>query len=198
VSDAKKALKGVNGMVVPGGFGSRGVEGKINAAMYAMDSKVPYLGLCLGLQVAVVAAARRAGIKGATSAELDSKAKHQVINTMADQKGLENTGGTMRLGDYPCVITKGSKAAKAYGGATEITERHRHRYEANNDYRDQYEAWGIVAVGLSPDGRLVEMIEAINHPYMVASQFHPEFKSRPNRPHPMFDGFVKSLRKTSK
>lgn len=189
VSDA---LKGVDGIVVPGGFGTRGLEGKIRAAQYALAHKLPYLGLCLGLQMGVIAAARNAGLTDATTEELDPAGHHLVISTMADQKGKENTGGTMRLGNYPCVIAKGTKAAKAYG-ATDIVERHRHRYECNNDYRDQYESWGIRAVGLSPDGHLVEMIEAADHPFFMASQFHPEFKSRPNRAHPMFDGFVASL-----
>lgn len=185
-------LEAVDGIVVPGGFGTRGLEGKIKAAQYCLEHKKPYLGLCLGLQMAVVAAARNAGLKDATTVELDPSSRQQVISLMADQKGKENTGGTMRLGDYPCAITKDSLASKLYG-TTKITERHRHRYECNNDYRDQYEKWGIKAVGLSPDGNLVEMIEAIDHPFMVASQFHPEFKSRPNRSHPMFEGFIKSL-----
>ena len=190
--DPAKILEAVDGLVVPGGFGTRGLEGKIKAAQYCLTNKKPYLGLCLGLQMAVIAAARNAGIKDATTVELDPEGKNQVINIMADQRGKENTGGSMRLGDYPCVVAKDSQAAKLYG-ATKITERHRHRYECNNDYRDKYEAWGIKPVGLSPDGHLVEMIEAIDHPFMMASQFHPEFKSRPNRPHPMFDGFIKSL-----
>jgi CTP synthase len=177
---------------VPGGFGTRGLEGKIKAAQYSLKSKLPYLGLCLGLQMAVIAAARSGGLADATSGELDPDGQTKVIHTMADQKGLENTGGTMRLGDYPCQIAPDSLAAKIYG-STSIVERHRHRYECNNDYRDNYEAWGIRAVGLSPDGHLVEMIEGIDHPYFMASQFHPEFKSRPNRPHPMFDGFIAAL-----
>jgi CTP synthase len=192
VDDVTVALKGVDGIVVPGGFGTRGLEGKVAAARYALKHKLPYLGLCLGLQMGVIAAARNAGIEDATTEELDFDAPHRVIHTMADQKGKENTGGTMRLGDYPCVLAKDSKAVKAYGTA-KITERHRHRYECNNDYRDQYEKWGIRAVGLSPDGHLVEVIEAIDHPFFMASQFHPEFKSRPNRPHPMFKSFVAAL-----
>lgn len=190
--DFEKVLKGVDGIVVPGGFGTRGIEGKILAAQYALKNKLPYLGLCLGLQMAVLAAARNHGLEGATTAEIDPNAEHVLINTMADQHGKENTGGTMRLGDYPCTISKDSLAAKVYG-TTDITERHRHRYECNNDYRDQYESWGIRPVGLSPDGHLVEMIEAIDHPFFMASQFHPEFKSRPNRAHPMFAGFIASL-----
>ncbi len=189
---AAEALKGVDGIVVPGGFGQRGLEGMIAAGQYSLKEKVPYLGLCLGLQMGVIAAARNAGLKDATTGELQPKSKHKIISTMADQEGKENTGGTMRLGDYPCVVTPGSLAAKVYG-ATNIVERHRHRFECNNDYRDQYEAWGIRPVGLSPDNHLVEMIEAIDHPFFLASQFHPEFKSRPNRPHPMFAGFVKAM-----
>jgi len=180
--------------VVPGGFGARGVEGKILAAQYALTNKLPYLGLCLGMQVGVIAAARLSGLKQANSAEFDASSPNKVIDTMHDQAGKENTGGTMRLGDYPCVIAKDSISARLYK-STNITERHRHRYEANNDYLDQYESWGIRAVGTSPDGSLVEMIEAIDHPYFVASQFHPEFLSRPNVPHPMFSGFIESLLK---
>jgi CTP synthase len=190
--DISADLQGVDGIVVPGGFGTRGLEGKIRAAQHALRTKLPYLGLCLGLQMAVVAAARNGGLVAATTAELDSYAEHRIIHTMADQHGKENTGGTMRLGDYPCAVVPGSKAAELYG-ATDITERHRHRYECNNDYRDQYEAWGIRPVGISPDGHLVEMIEAIDHPFFMASQFHPELKSRPNRAHPMFNGFLQSL-----
>lgn len=192
-ANVKKALDGLDGIVVPGGFGTRGLEGKIKCAQHCLQHKLPYLGLCLGLQMAVIAAARLGGLKKATTVELDAKADELVIHTMADQKGKENTGGTMRLGDYPCKIARGSLAARAYGG-TSITERHRHRCECNNAYRDLYEQWGIRASGMSPDGRLVEMIEGANHPFFLASQFHPEFKSRPNRPHPMFDGFVKALK----
>lgn len=185
-------LDTVDGIVVPGGFGNRGVEGKIVAAQYALKHKKPYLGLCLGMQVMVIAAARNADIEDANSTEFEPNAKNPVIHTMADQKGKENTGGTMRLGDYPCKIISGSTVEGLYG-TTEIIERHRHRYEANNDYRSQYEAWGIKAVGTSPDDQLVEVIEGLDHPYLVASQFHPEFKSRPNRPHPMFNGFISAL-----
>ena len=189
-----KDLSGVDGIVVPGGFGSRALEGKIKAAQYALQNKLPYLGLCLGLQMGVIAAARNAGVKDASSRELNPDSKNLVIDTMADQRGKENTGGTMRLGNYPCVIVKDSLSAKLYG-STKITERHRHRYECTNSYRDKYEKWGIRAIGTSPDGKLVEMIEGIDHPYFVASQFHPEFLSRPNRPHPMFKGFIASLTK---
>ncbi len=185
------AVADCGGIVVPGGFGTRGLEGKIQAARYALEHRLPYLGLCLGLQMAVVAAARNAGLSDATSAELNSAGSQQVIHTMTGQKGKENTGGTMRLGNYPCDITKPSRAYECYK-TEHIVERHRHRYECNNAYRDRYESWGIKAVGLSPDGQLVEIIEGIDHPFFVASQFHPEFRSRPNRPHPLFDGFIKA------
>lgn len=191
-ADISKVLQGVDGIVVPGGFGSRGVEGKIKAATYAMEHKIPYLGLCLGMQVVVIAAARRAGLHDANSAEFSSTTKHPVINTMVGQQGMENTGGTMRLGDYACAIQKDSLARKLYR-ADEITERHRHRYECNNDYRDEYESWGIRAVGFSPNHHLVEMVEAIDHPFFIASQFHPEYKSRPNNAHPLFSGFIAAL-----
>jgi CTP synthase len=195
--DAAKALEGIDGIVVPGGFGQRGLEGKINAARYALKHKLPYLGLCLGLQMAVIAAARNGGIEDATTFELDSNSPHLIINTMVGQKGKENTGGTMRLGNYDCHLEEGSLAAKAYG-TTDIVERHRHRGECNNDYRDQYESWGIRASGTNPATNLVEIIEAIDHPFFLASQFHPEFKSRPNRAHPMFSGFIESLQKAEK
>lgn len=186
-------LKKYDGVLVPGGFGQRGLEGKIKAAQYALTNKVPYLGLCLGLQMAVIGAARNAGITGATTFELNPDSKDLVINTMQDQKDLQMTGGTMRLGDYACKLQEGSLAAQVYG-ATDIIERHRHRGECNNDYRDQYESWGIKATGINPDNNLVEMIEGIDHPFFLASQAHPEFKSRPNRPHPMFNAFIKSLK----
>jgi len=187
-----RKLAAVDGVVVPGGFGSRGLEGKIRAAQYCLTHRKPYLGLCLGLQMAVIAAARNAGLTDASSFELNPKAKDIVINTMADQHDKANTGGTMRLGDYKCHLAENSVVAKLYD-AHEIVERHRHRGECNNDYRDQYESWGIRPSGLSPDGHLVEMIEGIGHPFFVATQAHPELKSRPNRAHPLFDGFVASL-----
>jgi len=185
------SLAEYDGVLVPGGFGTRGLEGKIAAAQYALKAKKPYLGLCLGLQMAVIAAARSAGLKTATTFELNPDSSDLVINTMTDQKDLLNTGGTMRLGDYHCRLEKPSLAAKVYG-ATNITERHRHRGECNPVYKDKYESWGIKASGINPDNGLVEVIEAIDHPFFLASQFHPEFKSRPNRPHPMFDGFIKA------
>jgi CTP synthase len=173
--DVSKYFSDCDGIVVPGGFGIRGVEGKIKAAEYAISNKLPYLGLCLGLQLAVVAAARLSGLKDANSTEFAPKTKHPVINTMNNQVGKENTGGTMRLGNYPCKLATGSGSRKLY----------------------EYKEWGIEAVGLSPDGKLVEMIEVKDHPFMVASQFHPEFKSRPNKPHPLFIGLVRAASKSA-
>lgn len=194
--DVREVLKGVDGIVLPGGFGTRALEGKIKAAQHALTSKLPYLGLCLGLQMGVIAAARNAGLTSATSGELDPNSLEKVIDTMADQIGKENTGGTMRLGDYNCELVKGSLAARLYH-STKIVERHRHRYECNNTYRDQYESWGIRPVGINPENNLVEVIEGINHPFFLASQYHPEFKSRPNRAHPMFAGFIEACLKKS-
>jgi CTP synthase len=190
-----KELSGLHGIVVPGGFGKRGLEGKIKAAMHCLDMKLPYLGLCLGMQVGVIAAARRAGLKGANTIELNPNTPHPVIHTMNDQKGKEGTGGTMRLGNYPCELVEGSLARKLYIAKT-VNERHRHRYEANNKYVGQYANWGISASGVSPDGTLVEIIEGTNHPFFLASQFHPEFKSRPTHPHPLFAGFIDACAQT--
>lgn len=186
-----ETLANLDGIVVPGGFGPRGIEGKILAAQYALKNNIPYLGLCLGLQVGLIAAARNAGLAKANSTEFAQNGSESVVSTMEDQVGKENTGGSMRLGDYPCELSRGTLARKLYG-QEKIVERHRHRYEATNTYRDQYEKWGIVAGGLSPDGKLVEMIEAPAHPYFIATQAHPEFRSRPNRPHPLFSGLIKA------
>lgn len=191
-TDIAEALQGYDGIVVPGGFGQRSLEGKVKAAQYALKHKLPYLGLCLGMQMAVIAAARNAGLKDATTFELDRNAENLIITTMADQEGKHMTGGTMRLGDYDCALKKGTLAAEVYGTA-KIVERHRHRGECNNRFTDQFESWGIRASGINPENNLVEIIEGIDHPFLLASQFHPEFKSRPNRPHPMFDAFVKAL-----
>ena len=191
-ADISGELEGYDGIVVPGGFGKRSLEGKIKAAQYALKTKLPYLGLCLGLQVAVIAAARNAGVEDANTFELQPDAKNLVIITMADQVDKHMTGGTMRLGDYRCKLEPDSLAARLYG-KTDIVERHRHRGECNNEYRDRYASWGIRASGINPDRSLIEIIEGIDHPFLLASQFHPEFKSRPNRPHPMFDGFIKAL-----
>jgi CTP synthase len=183
-------LAGAAGVLVPGGFGHRGIEGKVLAARYAREHGVPYLGLCLGLQCAVIEFARTAlGTEDANSTEFDMFTANPVIDFMPDQRDMEEKGGTMRLGLYPARLTPGSKAAAVYG--TEVVyERHRHRFEVNNRYRPVLEANGMVLSGQSPDGRLVEIIELRDHPWFVASQFHPEFKSRPERPHPLFDGFV--------
>lgn len=190
-------LKGYDGLLIPGGFGTRGVEGKVVAARYALDKNIPYLGLCLGLQVAVIAAARRGGEIEATSGELNAAAKHQVVYIMPGQKGKEATGGTMRLGNYPANLKKGSRVAKLYG-ANEAVERHRHRYEVNLGYEEAIEKGGLEVSGLSPDGGLVEFVEGKDHPFFVATQAHPEFRSRPTRPHPLFAGFVKAVVKTQK
>lgn len=195
-AEVAEVLEGVHGLVVPGGFGSRGVEGKIRAARYALTHKKPYLGLCYGLHMMVIAAARNAGLADANTTEVNPDTKDPVIATMEDQKGKENTGGTMRLGNYACHFAKDSLAAKLYG-TQDIVERHRHRYEANGSYVGQYEKWGIRASGMNPDNGLVEVIEGVDHPFLLASQYHPEFKSRPNVPHPMFRGFIASLLQNS-
>ncbi len=185
-----EVFAGVDGILVPGGFGNRGIEGKIAAVQYARENKIPYLGLCLGMQVAVIEYARHAaGLEGANSREFDEYAPHRVIDFMPGQNDEIDKGGTLRLGAYPCVITPGTMMEKCYG-KTEIAERHRHRYEFNNDYREKLQQAGLVISGVSPDGRLVETVEVPDHPFFVGVQFHPEFKSRPNRPHPLFLGFV--------
>ena len=185
-------LAGLAGVVVPGGFGHRGIEGKILAAKFAREGNVPFLGLCLGLQCAVIEFARDVlGTQDANSTEFDMFTEHPVIDFMPDQRTMQEKGGTMRLGLYPARLTPGSKAAQVYGSEL-IYERHRHRFEVNNEYRSLLEAAGMVLSGQSPDGRLVEIIELRDHPWFVASQFHPEFRSRPERPHPLFDGFIGS------
>jgi CTP synthase len=193
---AAAALSGVDGVVVPGGFGVRGIEGKIGAVRYARERAIPTLGLCLGLQCMTIEVARHlAGLEGANSLEFDAEAAHPVIATMADQQeivaGKGDLGGSMRLGSYPANLVPGSIVAGAYG-TTEVTERHRHRYEVNNAYRDALTKAGLVISGTSPDGRLVEFVELERdlHPFFVATQAHPELKSRPTRPHPLFVGFV--------
>lgn len=189
---AEPYLNDVDGILVPGGFGDRGIEGKILAGEYARKNNIPYLGLCLGMQTAVIEFARNAaGMKGANSTEFDKDTKFPVIDLMPDQHNVVLKGGTMRLGKYPCNLKADSKAHKAYG-KTEISERHRHRYEVNNEFRDQLSKKGLVFSGLSPDGRLVEMIELVDHPYYVACQFHPELKSRPDNAHPLFVGLVEA------
>lgn len=183
-------LKDADGILVPGGFGDRGIEGKIKAITYARTNNIPFLGLCLGMQLSIVEYTRNViGYTDAHSIELDPSTTHPVIALLPDQNGVEDIGGTLRLGSYPCVLDKSSKAYELYGSEI-IHERHRHRYEVNNDYRDALTKNGMKLSGLSPDGRIVEMCELPNHPFFVATQAHPEFKSRPNRPHPLFRGFI--------
>ena len=186
---AKTRLEGADGVLVLPGFGNRGTEGKIRAARYARESRTPYLGLCLGMQIAVIEFARNvAGLERANSTEFDEESPYPVIDIMADQIGVD-MGGTMRLGRYPCELAPGTLAASVYG-ADLVDERHRHRYEVNNDYRESLSEAGMVFSGISPDGRLVEIAELKDHPFFIGSQFHPEFKSRPLRPHPLFAGLV--------
>ncbi len=188
----RQRLAGAAGILVPGGFGHRGIEGKVLAARYAREERVPYLGLCLGLQCGVIEFARGVvGAKDANSTEFDMFTNDPVIDFMPDQRDMEEKGGTMRLGLYPARLTAGSKAAQAYGEEV-VYERHRHRFEVSNRYRDALEKSGMLLSGQSPDGRLVEIVELRDHPWYVASQFHPEFRSRPDRPHPLFAGFVKA------
>lgn len=196
--DRTELLEGLDGILVPGGFGERGVEGKITAAGYARKNRIPFLGICLGMQCAVIDFARNVcNMEGANSSEFDPGTPYPVIDLMADQTEIEEKGGTMRLGKYPCKLLPGTKAMEAYG-QEEIVERHRHRYEFSNRYREQLAACGMKISGVSPDDKLVEMIELADHPWFVACQFHPEFKSRPNRPHPLFRDFVGAALKNRK
>ena len=186
-----QVLSGADGLLVPGGFGQRGIEGKINAIHYARMNGLPFLGICLGMQLAIVEYSRNVlGLADANSAEFDPQSQNHVIDLMPEQKDVVQRGGTMRLGQYPCKLTPGTKAFELYGKQPLISERHRHRFEVNNDYRDRLEQAGIVFCGKSPDNHIVEMMELPNHPWFVGAQFHPEFKSRPNRPHPLFNGLV--------
>ena len=186
------ALAGCGGVLVPGGFGERGIEGMIRAIRYARENSVPFLGICLGMQMAVVEFARHVlGWTDANSAEFSETTGHPVIHLMPDQIHITDKGGTMRLGRYPCLLAEGTRSRRVYGAA-EISERHRHRFEVNNDYRQEMQDRGLKLAGLSPDGRLVEIVELAEHPWFVGAQFHPEFKSRPDRPHPLFYGFVKA------
>ena len=185
-------LAGLQGIIVPGGFGNRGVEGKIETIKYARENKIPFLGICLGMQSAVIEFARNVlGIKDANSAEFDNETQNPVIHIMDDQVGVDKKGGTMRLGAYPCIIKENTLAKEVYG-TDQISERHRHRYEYNNEYRERLENAGLICSGTSPDGRLVEIVEYREHPYFIAGQFHPELKSRPNKPAPLFVGFVRA------
>ena len=185
-----EVLKGIGGILVPGGFGSRGLEGKIMAITYARENGIPFFGICLGMQMAVIEFARNVlHIKDADSTENNPDSPQPVIHMMEEQKKIMNLGATMRLGAFPCVLKKGTAARKCYGKEN-ISERHRHRYEFNNAYRQQFEDAGMIISGQSPDGMLVEIIELKDHPWFVAPQFHPEFKSRPIDPHPLFRDFV--------
>ena len=191
-ADLDELFVGCKGILVPGGFGDRGVEGKIRAIEYARVHGIPFLGLCLGMQCAVIEFARNVcRLADAHSTEFAPETPHPVIALMEDQHGVEEKGGTMRLGAYPCVLAEGSRSQVEYG-EEEISERHRHRFEFNNAYRAQLSAAGLVIAGTSPDDRLVEVVEIADHPWFVASQFHPELKSRPNHPHPLFAGFVRA------
>lgn len=190
--NAAEYLSDVDGILVPGGFGFRASEGKISAIKYAREQQIPFFGICLGMQLATVEYARHVvGLEGAHSAELDPNTSYPVIDLLPEQKDIEDLGGTLRLGLYPCTIQEGTLAEKIYG-KTEVEERHRHRYEFNNEYREQLEAAGMIFSGTSPDGRLVEMVELKEHPFFIACQFHPEFLSRPNRPQPIFKSFIEA------
>jgi CTP synthase len=192
--DVAKVLEGVDGIVVPGGFGWRGVEGKLEAIRYAREHALPFLGLCLGLQCAVIEFARNVcGLEGANSAEFDPATPHPVIDLLPEQKNVTDLGGSMRLGAQPCCLVAGTRAATAYGDPV-ANERHRHRYEVNPLYHEVLSEHGLVFSGLSPDGRLVEIIELPGHPFFMAGQFHPELRSRPTRPHPLFRDFVGAAR----
>jgi len=194
-SSTERYLTGLDAILVPGGFGDRGIEGKIRAIQFARESKIPFFGICLGMQLAVIEYARHVcGLKGASSAEFEDGSAHNVIDLMPDQRGVKNKGGTMRLGEWPCVLKEGSFAEKIYG-TNQIGERHRHRFEVNNDYREQLEKAGLVVSGTSPDGSLVEIVELSDHPHFVACQFHPEFLSRPTQAHPLFSHFVAAAKR---
>ena len=187
-----QTLGGVDAVLVPGGFGNRGIEGKIETARYCRENGIPYFGICLGMQCAVIEFARNVcGLEGAHSSEIDEETPHPVIDLMPEQKGIEELGGTMRLGLYSCVLQEGSKVRELYGESI-IHERHRHRYEINNAYRDVLSRHGMLLSGVSPDDRFVEIVELPDHPWFIGCQFHPELKSRPNRPHPLFQGFIKA------
>lgn len=189
---AQETLGGIDGLIIPGGFGDRGVEGKIAACTYARKNQIPFLGICLGMQIAVIEFTRNVcGLEGAHSAEFDPCAKFAVIHYMPGQENKLNSGGTMRLGSYPCKVKEQTRLYSLYG-EDEISERHRHRFEFNNDYREIMQEKGLILSGISPDGKLVEAVELAMHPFFVGVQFHPEFKSRPNKPHPLFLGLVKA------
>ena len=195
--NASKKLADLDGIIVPGGFGNRGIEGKIETIKYARENNIPFLGICLGMQMAVVEFARNVlGLKDASSAEFTETTQNPVIHIMEDQKEIDKKGGTMRLGAYPCIL-KDSTLAKELYVTEKISERHRHRYEYNNEYKEKFENAGLICSGTSPDGKLVEIVEYRKHPYFIAGQFHPEFKSRPNRPAPLFVGLVRAAKVVS-
>ena len=188
--DFEAVLSGLDGIIIPGGFGGRGISGMINAARFAREHDIPFFGICLGMQIAVIEFARHAaGIPDADSGEFNEICDNKVIDFMPGQSESVDKGGTLRLGAYPCRIKPGTTMERCYG-SSEISERHRHRYEFNNDYRERLEAAGLTLSGLSPDGRLVETVELTEKPFYVGVQYHPEFKSRPNKPHPLFKGFI--------
>jgi CTP synthase len=190
--NVKELLEKADGILVPGGFGDRGIEGKILAIQYARENQIPFLGICLGMQLASIEYARNVlGLEGAHSSEINPETKYPIIDLLPEQKDIEDLGGTLRLGLYPCKIYTGTNAFGVYQSEM-IEERHRHRYEFNNDFRSQMEDAGFVFSGTSPDGRLVEIVEVKDHPWFVASQFHPEFTSRPTRPQPLFKGFIEA------
>jgi len=194
---AKEILRGINGMIIPGGFGDRGIEGKIAACRCARENNIPYLGICLGMQIAVIEFARNiCGLERANSSEFDETSPHRVIDLMPGQAGMLGSGGTMRLGAYPCKLTRGTLLQKLYD-TEEVGERHRHRFEFNNDYRETLAGKGLVVCGASPDGNLVEAVELSDRRFFVGVQFHPEFKSRPNKPHPLFLGLVNAARSST-
>ena len=195
---AETILKNLDGIIVPGGFGNRGIEGKIETIKYAREHKIPFLGICLGMQMAVVEFARNVlGLTDSNSAEFSETTKNPVIHIMEEQKKIYKKGGTMRLGSYPCMLKQGSLAYRLYG-KDQIDERHRHRYEYNNDYKERLEKAGLICSGISPDGSLVEIVELKDHPYFIGGQFHPELKSRPNKPSPMFVGLVRAAKERKK
>jgi len=197
-ANINEQLADLDGIIVPGGFGGRGIDGMILAAKYARENRVPYFGICLGMQIAVVEYARNvAGIADAHSGEFDELCKNKVIDFMPGQSNNIDKGGTLRLGAYPCEIKPGTTMERCYGTHS-ISERHRHRYEFNNDYRDVLTAAGLTLSGFSPDGRLVETVEISDRPFHVGVQYHPEFKSRPNRAHPLFVGFIEAALKNKK
>jgi CTP synthase len=194
--NAVEKLEGLDGVLVAPGFGSRGIDGKLEAIRYVRENNIPFFGICLGMQMATVEFARNVlGMADAHSTEMKEYTAHPVISLMAEQKTVVNKGGTMRLGSYPCKLTRDSLASKAYGGAEMIEERHRHRFEFNNEYKEQFEKAGFRCTGINPDSNLVEIIELENHPYFLAAQFHPEYKSTVMNPHPLFVAFIKAAKK---